>query len=520
MTKQPSVSPQRLPGLTVGGRTWLLPITDFGATELGRILLLDGPDQQIQALAELMAVEPSLTLWVACRAGSWGGECPRCVASFAGWLTRQLDQVLHWDPERTVPKEVPRTSLNRWRELSANSVAVANLAAEQMDDDSLAAESFLMGLLHNAVQWCSSAGARIAVSQKDDGCLPVWLGDWLRARTGRPRSETAKAVSRANKMWRDSGRRVTELAGVRLSDLGPLRRRWQTMTAAADDLSTLRQESRLLPVLAARLRRLHELERDFQKTLEQEKLESLGQLAYGASHEINNPLANICTRAQTLLHDETEPDRRRMLAVINTQAFRANEMIADMMLFARPPELARESIDVWPLIQSVIDELSEEAEIQATEFALQGDPTDCRLWGDPIHLALALRAVCVNALEALGSGGTIHVTCEQVDGDQGPWVHVHVQDSGPGISKEVRRHLFDPFYSGREAGRGLGLGLSKCWRVITLHGGQVRVASRAGRGTTVTLCLPADRSHVARGSDPARVLSDSGSMDCELGATS
>ncbi len=75
-----------------------------------------------------------------------------------------------------------------------------------------------------------------------------------------------------------------------------------------------------------------------------------------------------------------------------------------------------------------------------------------------------------------------------VDGQN--WVRVEVRDTGPGISEEVRRHMFDPFYSGREAGRGLGLGLSKCWRVIEVHGGKIEVRSEIGKGTTFVVLLP------------------------------
>ena len=80
----------------------------------------------------------------------------------------------------------------------------------------------------------------------------------------------------------------------------------------------------MLPHVVTRLQRLAQLESQFQETLEHEKLESLRQFAYGASHEINNPLANISTRAQTLLREETNPERRRKLATINAQAFRAH----------------------------------------------------------------------------------------------------------------------------------------------------------------------------------------------------
>src|SRR5881398_3841488 len=85
---------------------------------------------------------------------------------------------------------------------------------------------------------------------------------------------------------------------------------------------------------------------EFLRAVEAAKLQALYNFAYGLSHEINNPLANIATRAQTLLADEKDPERRRKLATIVQQAFRAHEMIADLMLFARPPALRLEEIDL------------------------------------------------------------------------------------------------------------------------------------------------------------------------------
>ena len=101
-----------------------------------------------------------------------------------------------------------------------------------------------------------------------------------------------------------------------------------------------------------RLRQSAQLETDFDERLQTAKLDSLKEFAYGAGHELNNPLANIASRAQTLLREETHPDRRRRLAAINTQAFRAHEMLADMMLFARPPRYGAGSGrfgPTWPM---------------------------------------------------------------------------------------------------------------------------------------------------------------------------
>ena len=164
---------------------------------------------------------------------------------------------------------------------------------------------------------------------------------------------------------------------------------------------------RRLPALLERLRRLETLERQFHTQLETEKLEAMKELAYGAGHEINNPLANISARAQTLVKQETDPERRRKLAAINSQAFRAHEMIADLMLFARPPKLQPERIDLTELIDTVIAELAAEAQARGTTLEHRRPAGPVKIMGDPVQLAVALRALAVNSLEALGSGGHI-----------------------------------------------------------------------------------------------------------------
>src|SRR5262245_11964910 len=100
---------------------------------------------------------------------------------------------------------------------------------------------------------------------------------------------------------------------------------------------------------------------DFLRAVEAAKLQALYNFAYGLSHEINNPLANISARAQTLLVDEREPERRRKLATIVQQAFKAHEMIADLMHFARPPTMRPQSTDLAKLADTVVAELQEQA---------------------------------------------------------------------------------------------------------------------------------------------------------------
>ena len=175
----------------------------------------------------------------------------------------------------------------------------------------------------------------------------------------------------------------------------------------------------LLPALALQLRRLAGLESDFDRTLQTAKLDSLKEFAYGAGHELNNPLANIASRAQTLLMEETHPERRRRLAAINTQAFRAHEMLADMMLFARPPQLTLAKVDVVRLADEVMAELADDAATQQTRLgdSLQrtGATERVVIDADPMQLRVALKALCINSLEALGRGGNMTIEIRQID---------------------------------------------------------------------------------------------------------
>ena len=234
---------------------------------------------------------------------------------------------------------------------------------------------------------------------------------------------------------------------------------------------------------------------DFESRLLEEKMASMKQLAYGASHEINNPLANISTRAQTLLSVEQDPEKRNKLAVIYEQAIRAHEMISDMMLFAHPPAIELEMVSVRTLIRKILSEL---------EPALAANPSvDLRVTVgagverievDVNQFCVALKNLIQNSIEAIASSGKpvvqfkgqVEVRFEESESG----LEVSVWDNGQKIIGAVRRHLFDPFYSGREAGRGLGFGLSKVWAIAKLHGGSIEFDDQVKSGTRFVLRLP------------------------------
>jgi signal transduction histidine kinase len=245
-----------------------------------------------------------------------------------------------------------------------------------------------------------------------------------------------------------------------------------------------------LPALVKKLFDGEQQQADFERRLEREKLDAMKELAYGASHEINNPLANIAARAQTLLDDEQDPQRRQKLIAIHRQAMRAHEMISDLMLFARPPKLKVAPVSLPEMIHKVVGGLLALAEERSVQLDYAASAMAGEISGDETQLGVALHAVVKNAIEAVDEGGRVSVAVRPSDTAGGSWFEIVVSDDGPGVSAEIRRHMFDPFFSGREAGRGLGFGLSKCWRIVTDHGGQVVVHSPAGGGAEVSILLP------------------------------
>jgi signal transduction histidine kinase len=240
----------------------------------------------------------------------------------------------------------------------------------------------------------------------------------------------------------------------------------------------------MLQQLARMMQRQRSLEESFDRRLHKSKLGALKQLAYGLSHEINNPLANISTRAQQLQRGEEDPARVATLQRIIEQVYRAHEMIADLMFYANPPSAVCSPCDLNLVLNSVADSFREEARRQTIrlEVTTPHEPTEARV--DEQMMGEAIRALVRNAVDAVGCQGTIVLSLVREPGR----LMIHVADSGPGLSEHARKHAFDPYFSGREAGRGLGLGLCRAYRIAKLHCGEVTLAGGpAGCVATITL---------------------------------
>lgn len=224
----------------------------------------------------------------------------------------------------------------------------------------------------------------------------------------------------------------------------------------------------------------------FQQALDDARLTALAEFAAGAGHEMNNPLAVISGRAQLLLRGETDDTRRADLALIKAQATRVHEMIADLMLFARPPAPVRKLTDLCEIVRAAIEKLRDAAAQKQVQLIAKMPDAPVMHDVDASQFEVALRALVENGINAKEASGQV-----VVEVDRSPThITLSVRDNGPGISPAERELIFDPYYSGRQAGRGLGMGLPKCWRIIQQHGGTLTVREAPGGGSEFVITLP------------------------------
>jgi len=232
----------------------------------------------------------------------------------------------------------------------------------------------------------------------------------------------------------------------------------------------------------------------FEDTLRDRKLSALAEFAAGAGHEINNPLGSIVGRTAQLLKAETDPEKRRQLETIGAQAYRIGDMIGDTMLFANPPAGCPIQLSLSEEIPLVLAKFS--LEIEQSGIVL--DCSDCEpgsVFIDPDQFRIVIAELLKNAIWTMQSvplekaPRQLTVRWGPVESHGQPGGMLEVTDTGPGLTPDQQEHCFDPFYSGRPAGRGLGFGLSKCWRIIQQHQGTISL-NRGQERTRVTVWLP------------------------------
>jgi len=221
-----------------------------------------------------------------------------------------------------------------------------------------------------------------------------------------------------------------------------------------------------------------------------EKLASIGRLAAGIAHEINNPLTGVLTFAHLLKEKENIGDQdKEDLEVIVRETSRVREIVRGLLDFARESPSAKEPLDINEAIRQTMTLICSQKEfgkVAIEEHLGDAVPPVC---GDKNQLQQVFLNLSLNACEAMPDGGTLSITTSA--GEEN--VIITVSDTGCGIKKEDLDKIFDPFFTTKPVGKGTGLGLSVSYGTIQQHGGSIEVESQEGKGTTFTITLPANR---------------------------
>jgi signal transduction histidine kinase len=228
----------------------------------------------------------------------------------------------------------------------------------------------------------------------------------------------------------------------------------------------------------------------------QEKLASLGVLAAGVAHEIRNPLTAIKARVFTLKKALKESLSALADAnVIEREINRLEHIVRDVLLFARPAEPKREAVSAAALLCDVQNLMRSQLQKSGVDLTVEYS-TDVTIEGDPNQLKQVVLNLIRNGAESIGGPGQIALRVVKdrasLGGRPAKVAVIEVEDNGKGISPEVQKRLFDPFYTTKPAGTGLGLSIAA--RIIEQHGGALRYKTEVGRGTTFGIVLPLEQS--------------------------
>jgi two-component system NtrC family sensor kinase len=220
-----------------------------------------------------------------------------------------------------------------------------------------------------------------------------------------------------------------------------------------------------------------------------DRLASLGELASGAAHELNNPLTSIIGFSQLLTEKEVPDDIREDLKLINNEARRAVIVTNNLLSFARKHSPTKQLNQVNNIIEDVLDLRAHEHKVNHINVERHLDPNLPEIMVDYFQMQQVFMNIIINAeyfMIKTHNGGTLTITT----GKENSTVRISFADDGPGITEENLGRIFDPFFTTKEAGSGTGLGLSICHGIVNEHNGQIYAKSQLGKGTTIFMELP------------------------------
>ncbi len=272
-------------------------------------------------------------------------------------------------------------------------------------------------------------------------------------------------------------------------------------------------ETPLLGGIALDITERKQLEQQF---LRAQRMESIGTLAGGIAHDLNNSLGPIMMALDVLKMKFPDADSHEILDLISSSAQRGADMVKQVLSFGRGVEGRKVEVQVKHLLRD-IEKIANDTFLKNIEVKTSFH-NDLRIVpGDPTQLHQVLLNLCLNARDAMPHGGTLSISAENVvldsqyvalnpEAKPGPCVHIQVEDSGTGIPPEIIERIFDPFFTTKEVGKGTGLGLYSALGIIKSHGGFIRVSSEMGHGTKFEIFLPAQTATDGEAAAPETTL--------------
>ncbi len=257
----------------------------------------------------------------------------------------------------------------------------------------------------------------------------------------------------------------------------------------ADSLKVLEWSARIAAI-AIELKRMESEKRELEQQAHlQSRLASVGEMASGIAHEINNPLTSVIGFAQLLMGRDIPYDMKHDLEVINGEAQRVAKIVEGLLTFARQRKSGREHVYVNDVISTVLELRSYQMKVNNIRVVPQLNPDLPLTEADPSQLQQVFLNIVLNAEKEMAKAhgkGKLVVKTERIDNT----IRVSFTDDGPGISKENLGRIFDPFFTTREVGEGTGLGLSICHGIIVSHNGRIYAKSALDKGATFIIELP------------------------------
>lgn len=300
--------------------------------------------------------------------------------------------------------------------------------------------------------------------------------------------------------WTDDcvlGELVVDFAGTLIAaseDISYLSRQFETFAITASrNVERLLLEKNLATKAAELAAASRKMEENQRQLFHSNRLATVGQLAAGAAHEINNPLTIISLNVQIMRHalagmDDTEAMQQR-LTTIAEQEKRISKIISDLMGYARPAQPRFSAVSVADIVGRVLSVLGDRISLNNINLSNTIAETIPLVMVDHLQIEQVFMNLAVNACHAMPNGGTLSFSAAARD----RVVEVSVTDTGTGIDPKDLPRIFDPFFTTKKQGEGTGLGLAVCNSIAELNGGAMSVASTPDKGTTFTLSLPQDK---------------------------